>query len=65
MQGLGYLVSISSVVLLGAAAWPGPGDPPGKLWLIGGGMATSIVGMFLRYLSHRNQKREIEQAKAS
>jgi uncharacterized membrane protein YhhN len=65
LQGLGYLVSTVSVVLLGVAAWPKPGDPPEKLWLILAGMVTSIAGMFLRFLAHRKQKREVSEARAA
>jgi uncharacterized membrane protein YhhN len=63
LKGLGYLISTVSVLLLGAAAWPKPGDPPIQALLVGGGMAASILGMFVRYLSHRKDKREIEEAK--
>ena len=65
MKGLGYLISTISVLMLGAVAWPRPGDPPHLAWLVIGGMAASILGMFLRYLSHRHDKREIEKAKQS
>ena len=51
--------------MLGAVAWPQPGEPREKMWLVLGGMATSIVGMFLRYLSHRQDKRDIAEAKQS
>jgi hypothetical protein len=63
LKGLGYLISTVSVFLLGAAGWPKPGDPPAKTWLVIGGMATSVLGMFFRYLSHRKEKGEIEEAK--
>jgi uncharacterized membrane protein YhhN len=63
LKGFGYLVSTVSVFLLGVAAWPKPGDPPHQSWLVIGGMALSIAGMFFRFLSHRKQKDEIEQAK--
>jgi uncharacterized membrane protein YhhN len=63
MKGVGYLISTLSVLMLGALAWPKPGEPPFKLWLLFGGMAASILGMFLRYLSHRKEKREIAAAK--
>jgi uncharacterized membrane protein YhhN len=63
MKALGYLVSIVSVFLLGAVAWPDPGDPPEKTWLLLGGMAASVIGMFLRYLSHRKDKQDIAEAK--
>ena len=63
MKGLGYLISTGSVFLLGAAGWPKSGDPPQKLWLVIGGMAASVLGMFFRFLSHRKQKGKIEEAK--
>ena len=63
MKGLGYLISTLSVFLLGATAWPKADDPPEKLWLVIGGMTASIAGMFLRYLSHRKDRREIAEAK--
>jgi uncharacterized membrane protein YqhA len=58
MKSLGYLISTISVFLLGVAAWPKAGDPPEKMWLVVGGMTASIVGMFMRYLSHRNEKQQ-------
>ena len=63
MKSLGYLVSTLSVFMLGAVAWPQAGEPREKMWLIVGGVATSIVGMFLRYLSHRQDKRDIAEAR--
>ena len=63
MKGLGYLISTISVMLLGAAAWPKPDDPPQTMLLVVTGMGASILGMFVRYLSHRKDKREIAGAK--
>ena len=54
----GYLVSILSVFLLGAAASPKPGDPSWLLPVLVGGMALSIAGMGLRYIAHLKQKQE-------
>jgi hypothetical protein len=65
MKSLGYLISTLSVLMLGAVAWPRAGDPPGTMWLVLGGMTASVLGMFLRYLSHRQDKRDIAEAKAS
>ena len=56
MKGLGYLVSIVSVLLLGAVAWPKPDEPAWKQAALLAGMAASIAGMGLRYLSHRKEK---------
>lgn len=63
-QGLGYLASIVSVLFLGAIAWPRANDPDWVLPALLAGMATSIVGMGLRYVAHVQQKREIEKAEA-
>ena len=63
VKGLGYLVSVVSVFLLGIVAWPKPGEPDAnRAWLVAG-MATSIFGMGLRYLAHRQQQKELRQAK--
>lgn len=63
MKGVGYVISTMSVLLLGLAAWPQPGDPPEKMSLVVGGMAASIFGISVRYLSHRKDRREIDEAK--
>ena len=60
MRGLGYLVSIISVLLLGAVAWPKPDEPRWKLLALVAGMVLSIVGMGLRWLASRQQNRKIE-----
>jgi uncharacterized membrane protein YhhN len=62
LKGLGYSVSTVSVFLLGVAAWPKGDDPPKQMWLVIGGMAASILGMFIRYLSHRKEKSDIAKA---
>lgn len=61
MKGLGYLISIVSVFMLGVVAWPKPDEPQWKVPVVLAGMAASILGMGLRYLSHRNQQRELER----
>ena len=64
----GYLISSTSVLLLGSAAWPGF-----EAWTVSlliAGMTASILGMVCRYLAHRREKkaiayaqREVERAK--
>ena len=63
-KGLGYLISIVSVLFLGAVAWPKTGDPWWHLPAVVMGMATSIIGMACRYKAHRDQQREIRKTKA-
>jgi hypothetical protein len=63
-KALGYLVSIVSVLFLGAVAWTKE-NPPGWYYpALVIGMATSIVGMGFRYAAHLREKREIEKARA-
>lgn len=59
---LGYAVSTVSVLLLGAVAWPGPDEPRWKVIALIAGMLASVVGMGVRYLSHRQDKKDIERA---
>lgn len=56
MKGFGYLVSIVSVLLLGAAAWKTASQEPLLLLCLVAGMATSILGMGLRYYSYRRDE---------
>jgi len=63
-KGLGYLISIVSVFLLGAIAWPKPDEPWWHLPLLLTGMSTSITGMACRYKAHLDQQREIKKAEA-
>ena len=53
MKGVGYSISTMSVLVLGAVAWPGPDEPRWKAIAVVVGMAASILGMIIRYLSHR------------
>ena len=64
-KGLGYLVSIVSVLLLGTVAWPKPGDPEWIQPVLIAGIVTSIVGMALRYVAHLQQQKELKQAEAA
>jgi hypothetical protein len=62
LKALGYFVSTISVGLLGIVAWPKPGEAAWHAWAVAIGMATSVGGMFLRYLSHRKDRHDIRQA---
>jgi hypothetical protein len=63
-KAAGYVVSIVSVLFLGAVAWTKE-NPPGWYYpVLIIGMATSIIGMGFRYLAHLRQKREFLEAKA-
>jgi hypothetical protein len=62
-KALGYLISIASVLFLGAVA-AAKENPPGWYYpALVIGMLTSISGMGCRYMAHLHQKREIEEAK--
>jgi hypothetical protein len=52
----GYLVSCVSVALLGVAAYPGA-EKAGLAPALFAGMATSVIGMALRWLSYEVEKR--------
>lgn len=60
-KGLGYLVSIASVLLLGAIAWPTPDEPAWHMPVLIAGVATSILGMAFRYKAHLDQQRELKK----
>ena len=64
MKAIGYFISTISVFLLGLVAWPKPDEPSWKAAVVVAGMAASILGMGVRYLSHRKDKAEIDEAKA-
>lgn len=58
LKGLGYLVSTLSVILLGIVAWSSASEKPAMAACLIIGMATSIVGMSMRWLSYRQEQRE-------
>ena len=62
LKGLGYLISTVSVIFLGIVAWPSPHEPKWHAAAVIVGMATSIFGMGVRYLSHRKDRMDIERA---
>jgi hypothetical protein len=57
-KGLGYLVSTLSVILLGVVAWKSAAERPAMLACLIGGMTLSILGMALRWASHRQDQKE-------
>ena len=56
MKGFGYLLSAASVLLLGTVAWDGIAENGFLRLCLLGGMATSIVGMGLRYWAYRREQ---------
>jgi hypothetical protein len=54
----GYLVSCLSVLCLGVVSWSGAAEKPLMLALLIVGMATSVVGMMIRFWSYLRDKRE-------
>ena len=62
LQGVGYLISSVSVAFLGAVAWPKADEPQWMAWAVAIGMATSILGMGVRWLSHKRDRENIRRA---
>ena len=62
LQGLGYLVSSLSVVALGIVAWRAARDDETLLVLLILGVAASLGGMLLRWMSFLADQREKEAA---
>ena len=60
LKTAGYLVSTVSVMLLGAAAWPGA-ERAGLEPVLVLGMATSVLGMASRWYSYHLEKRHKSQ----
>lgn len=63
LKALGYFISSISVLLLGAIAWPKPDEPRWHMVALLLGMALSIAGMGVRWVSHHREKKEVEKAK--
>jgi hypothetical protein len=61
IKTIGYLVSCASVALLGVAAYPGA-QKAGLAPVLFAGMATSIVGMAMRWYSYELEKRRKQDA---
>jgi hypothetical protein len=61
LKGAGYLISTASVILLATVSWEGASKSPLLIACLLGGVATSIVGMFCRWLSYEIEKRHEER----
>jgi hypothetical protein len=57
IKGFGYLTSTLSVLLLGVVAWKSANENPVLLACLLLGIATSILGMCERWISHRMEQR--------
>ena len=57
MKSLGYLLSITSVLLLGIVSWQATEQNPGLVWPLLLGVATSIIGIGLRWLANARDAR--------
>ncbi len=57
LKTAGYLVSSVSVALLGLVSWKSASEQPLLLAALIGGMAASIIGMLLRWLSFRQEQK--------
>lgn len=58
MKGAGYLVSTVSVLLLAVSPLKTAMKDPLLLFCLAGGVLLSILGMVLRYISHRRDQQE-------
>lgn len=58
LKGVGYLISIASVVLLAIVSWSSASQSPLLVACLLGGGAASIVGMFCRWLTYEIEKRQ-------
>jgi hypothetical protein len=57
IKTVGYLISSLSVLLLGLVAWEGVKDKPLLVICLVVGMASSITGMFCRWLSYQKKEK--------
>ncbi|TIT88674.1 MAG: hypothetical protein E5W55_26085, partial [Mesorhizobium sp.] len=60
LKGTGYLVSTVSVVLLAIVSWSNASKDLLLTACLLAGAATSVVGMFCRWLSYEIEKRQEE-----
>jgi ABC-type nickel/cobalt efflux system permease component RcnA len=60
LKGAGYLTSTASVALLGAVSWKSASSQPWLMACLVAGVVLSILGMMLRWRSHRLDQAEKE-----
>ncbi len=58
LKAIGYLISTVSVLLIGVVAWDSAKDDRLLRLCLIAGMASSIIGMGLRWWSHRREQRQ-------
>ena len=58
LKGAGYLTSTGSVALLGAVSWKSASQDGWLMTALVIGMLLSVVGMMLRWHSHRLDQKE-------
>jgi hypothetical protein len=56
-KAVGYVISMVSVMLIGAVAWPKQSDPAWMTPALMAGMLFSILGMGLRWIAHVQEKK--------
>ena len=60
LKTVGYLISTLSVALLGVVAWVSAEGDTGLRIAVLVGVASSVAGMFLRWLSYQAEERAPE-----
>lgn len=58
LKGVGYLISTVSVILLAVVSWPHAKESTILAGCLIAGAATSLIGMFCRWLSYEIEKRQ-------
>ena len=65
LKGLGYAISTLSVILLGIVSWKNASEQPLIFACLLAGMGASMLGMLLRWISHRIDQKEKEAAEGA
>jgi hypothetical protein len=61
LTSLGYVLSIASVALLAAVAWPGVREDGWMQLALVGGLLLSIAGMIARWVAHDREGKRISR----